>query len=173
MVGNTALVLTRHISIQLKDAQITVHLASSPGPERDKRMVRLAHMCSVNMLRMLRLSLWLTRQGRMREDVFSQTRKSSCSHNNNICAGFAVYEAFSNRHFVWSSDSLWEKHRATIMIHIFRDNFQRLPSISQMVSGKDAIVIWCQVTLWSPGKISVLTLMGRLAMKPCKSQQET
>lgn len=73
----------------------------------------------------IRLLLWLTRQGRMREDVFSQPRKSSCSHNS-ICAGFAVYEAFSNCHFVWSSDSLWEKHRVNIMIHIFIDNFQRL-----------------------------------------------
>lgn len=137
--------------------------SGSPGGQEDGETC--SYVQHKHLLRMLRLSLWLTRQGRMREDVFSQTRKSSCSHNNNICAGFAVYEAFSNRHFVWSSDPLWEKHRANIMIYIFRDNFPRLPNISQMVSGKDNIVIWCQVTLWSPRKISVLTLMGRLAMK--------
>lgn len=50
---------------------------------------------------------------------------------------FAVYEIFSNHHFVRSSESLQAKH--SIIIH-YETNFSGFPNISQVGNGKDPII---------------------------------
>lgn len=119
------------------------------------------------------------RQVKTWEDVFFffpyQPGRALIVLTTTLVQGFAVYEIFLNHHFVWSSESLSEKHKVLSFIFL-ETNISGFPKISQLVNGKDHTInqlFWFQIATWSTGKISVPALLGSLARKPGKLQQET